>query len=51
MKVSERGSDGSSLPHPRNSAGRNVPVAIIVGVVLGALIIGCLIIPHAWYPL
>ena len=51
MKVSERGSDGRSLPHPRNKAGRNVPVAIIVGVLLGALIIGCLIIPHAWYPL
>ena len=51
MKVSERGSDGSSLPRPRNKAGRNVPVAIIVGVLLGSLIIGCLIIPHAWYPL
>ncbi len=36
---------------PRNSAGRNVPVAITVGVILGAIVIGCLIVgPLAWYP-
>lgn len=39
------------LPQPKNSAGRSLPVAISVGVGLGALVIVCLIIPYAWYPL
>jgi len=39
------------LPQPKNSAGRSLPVAISVGVGLGALVIACLVIPYAWYPL
>lgn len=38
------------LPRPRNSAGRNVPVAIAMGVFLGALVIGALFLGAlAWY--
>ncbi|HIW91661.1 MAG TPA: phosphatidate cytidylyltransferase [Candidatus Corynebacterium avicola] len=37
------------LPQPKNSAGRNLPVAIASGVGLGALVIVALIIPYAWY--
>ncbi|MEJ5919620.1 MULTISPECIES: phosphatidate cytidylyltransferase [unclassified Corynebacterium] len=38
------------VPKPRNSAGRNLPVAIGVGVFLGAIVIGGLIVgPMAWY--
>ncbi|MEJ4112310.1 phosphatidate cytidylyltransferase [Corynebacterium kroppenstedtii] len=51
MTVDERGCNDASLRRPRNKAGRNVPVAIIVGVILGALIVGGLCIPNAWYPL
>ncbi|MFC3851181.1 phosphatidate cytidylyltransferase [Corynebacterium hansenii] len=40
------------LPKPRNSAGRNVPVAIAMGVFLGSLVIGSLFLgPWAWYVL
>lgn len=35
----------------KRSAGRNLPVAIAVGILLGALTIACLVIPGAWYPL
>ena len=38
------------LPKPRNSAGRNVPVAIAMGAFLGALVIGSLFLgAWAWY--
>ena len=43
--------DGPRLPQPKNSAGRNLPVAIGSAVVLGALVVGGLTIPHFWYPL
>lgn len=40
------------LPKPKNSAGRNLPVAIGVGVGLGALVIAAVWIgPWAWYTL
>lgn len=39
------------LPQPKNSAGRSLPVAIGVGVGLGILVVACLLIPYAWYPL
>lgn len=39
------------LPQPKNSAGRSLPVAISVGVGLAVLVIACLVIPYAWYPL
>lgn len=40
------------LPKPKNSAGRDLPTAIGVGVFLGALVIACLWIgPIAWFPL
>ncbi|WP_448850998.1 phosphatidate cytidylyltransferase [Corynebacterium sp. 335C] len=39
------------LPRPRNSAGRDVPVAIAVGVALGALAVAGLFVgPVLWYP-
>ena len=41
--------DHLRLPHPKNSAGRNLPVAIATGAGLGALVIVALIIPYAWY--
>lgn len=41
----------SRLPQPKNSAGRNLPVAIGTGVGLGLLVIAGLFIPYAWYPL
>lgn len=38
------------LPKPRNSAGRNVPVAIAMGAFLGGLVIGALVLgAWAWY--
>ena len=38
------------LPKPKNDAGRNLPVAIGVGVGLGALVIGAVWVgPWAWY--
>ena len=43
--------DRLHLPHPKNSAGRNLPVAITTGVLLGILVIVCLIVPYAWYPM
>lgn len=40
------------LPYPKNDAGRDLSMAIIVSLVLGALVIGALFIgPLAWYPL
>lgn len=40
------------LPKPKNSAGRNLPQAIAVGVGLGALVIAALIAgPIGWFPL
>lgn len=49
---SERLIEELRLPKPRNSAGRNVPVAIGMGVLLGALVIGSLLFgPVAWYVL
>lgn len=47
------GADGPEPPlKPRKVAGRNLPVAIAVGVVLGALVILSVWIgPVAWYPL
>ncbi|AWT25957.1 Phosphatidate cytidylyltransferase [Corynebacterium provencense] len=39
------------LPQPKNSAGRSLPVAISVAVGLGILVVACLIVPYAWYPL
>lgn len=40
------------LPKPKNNAGRNLPVAIAVGVFLGALVVLSLWIgPYGWYPL
>ena len=40
------------LPKPRNSAGRNVPVAVAMGAFLGALVIGSLFLgAWAWYVL
>lgn len=39
------------LPKPKNSAGRDLPTAITVGIVLGALVILSIWIgPVAWYP-
>lgn len=39
-------------PKPKNKAGRDLPAAIITGVVLGALVIGAVYVgPTAWYPL
>ncbi len=47
---SERLTDELRFPKPRNSAGRDVPVAIGVGLGLGALVIIALIVgPLAWY--
>jgi phosphatidate cytidylyltransferase len=43
--------DGPRLPQPKNSAGRNLPVAIASAVVLGALVVGGLTLPYVWYPL
>lgn len=45
------GRDGYRLPQPKNSAGRNLPVAIASGVALGALVVAGLAIPYVWYPL
>lgn len=40
------------LPKPKNSAGRNLPVAIAVGAALGAVVLLSVWIgPVAWYPL
>lgn len=40
------------LPRPKNSAGRNLPQAIAVGVMLGAIVVAALIAgPIGWYPL
>ncbi|WIM69042.1 phosphatidate cytidylyltransferase [Corynebacterium breve] len=40
------------MPKPKNSAGRNLPQAIGVGVFLALLVIGALITgPRGWYPL
>lgn len=38
-------------PKPKNGAGRNLKQAVGVGVFLGALVIGALFTPFAWYPL
>lgn len=39
-------------PKPKNKAGRDLPAAIITGIVLGALVIGAVYVgPAAWYPL
>lgn len=40
-----------AVPKPKNSAGRNLPQAVGVGVFLGALAVAGLITPFAWYPL
>lgn len=41
-----------SFPKPKNNAGRDLPVAISVGVLLGLLVILSVWIgPYAWYPL
>ncbi len=42
----------SRAPKPKNKAGRNLPVAVATGVVLGALVIAAVWVgPMAWYPL
>ncbi|WP_420099905.1 phosphatidate cytidylyltransferase [Corynebacterium sp.] len=45
------GRDGYRLPQPKNSAGRNLPVAIASGVGLGLLVVAGLAVPYFWYPL
>lgn len=45
------GRDGYRLPQPKNSAGRNLPVAITSALVLGLLVVAGLAIPYVWYPL
>lgn len=45
------GRQGSRLPQPKNSAGRNLPVAIASGVFLAALVVAGLAVPYFWYPL
>lgn len=40
-----------ALPKPKNNAGRNLPQAVFVGVLLGCLAIGALLNPFLWYPL
>lgn len=40
-----------AAPKPKNGAGRNLKQAISVGVLLGALVIGAVVTPMAWYPL
>lgn len=49
---SERPREESRIPKPRNSAGRNVPVAITVGIALAALALFAVFMgPWLWYPL
>lgn len=38
------------LPQPKNSAGRNLPVAIGMGAALGLVVVFGLVVPYAWYP-
>lgn len=51
MPVSDAASEARvHLPKPKNSAGRNLPVAIGVGIGLGALVITAVVAgPLAWY--
>ncbi|MBV7295229.1 phosphatidate cytidylyltransferase [Corynebacterium sp. TAE3-ERU12] len=52
MPGRERLRDELRLPKPRNAAGRNLPVAVAVGVALGALVIVAILGgPTLWYPL
>lgn len=47
-----RGMGVDRLPQPKNSAGRNLPVAILVALLLGSLVVLSIWIgPYAWYPL
>lgn len=52
MSEARRLAPAGHLPKPKNNPGRNLPVAIAVGAVLGALVLLAVWIgPAGWYPL